>query len=607
MPKVPTYDALQVEPSPQPNVQFRAPDQPDVVGRQSAQMGEGLMRLGGAVGRIAADLEEQANKARIADAVNQIESFAMDAEIEGRKLKGKNALERPDGLPLPDEFGNKFSERVRQVNESLGNETQKRAFSQYANRIGLRLRGSLAGHMVEEQGRFADETDAQSINNAIKKGTLFWGDVGARREAMQGITDAINRAAERKGWDEETKQSKLRDAMSPMHAGIIDGLIKANRAGDARAYFEGVKDQMTPQSTSQLSGIVKEADDAQKADAGAETVWASGGPKGLNDPVNIFDMEKMAREMFKDAPDLAKRAIDGLRQRAQAWNAQQSENKASNVNAVFGLIDQKVPIAQVQKSDAWLALDEKSRREIMKSVDAEEYQREARAAARAARAAADAQRGLAELQRQDRMLLLTKPDAYLRYSDPAVLASISSRQQVEALRTEFGLEATQHLLSRWDSLQKADGKWKAQIDQDLFNKVADEMGFKPFATQKTQTQREDLGILKYRVERLIDIAQQAKKGVLTPAETEELIRGEISRKVTVDRWGPDEEVPIIALRERDMANVIIPAQERAKIKEALAQKYKEDPTNPRHAPTKENMVRLYVMNRSKAGAFFDVK
>jgi hypothetical protein len=87
------------------------------------------------------------------------------------------------------------------------------------------------------------------------------------------------------------------------------------------------------------------------------------------------------------------------------------------------------------------------------SLEAEAASRESRAAARENRAAAAESRAYTAERRKEGQLLLANGDQYLTDSDPARLAAMT-REQVVATRSKYGMEGAQHLLSRWDSLQK---------------------------------------------------------------------------------------------------------------------------------------------------------
>jgi hypothetical protein len=81
-----------------------------------------------------------------------------------------------------------------------------------------------------------------------------------------------------------------------------------------------------------------------------------------------------------------------------------------------------------------------------------------------------------------------------------------------------------------------------------------------------------------------------------------LVRAEMAKTVTVNGWLSDPSVPVIALTPRQAGNVIVPPADRRQILDALAQGRARNPSDPRFAPTPENIRRLYLQGRSPAGA-----
>ncbi len=602
MPKVPTYDTFQAGVSGLPNVQVRAPDMPDVAGQQTQQMGQALTRAGDAAGRIAQDMFNDANQVRITAAMNQAVKARTDLQVQALQLRGKDALERPGGKSLPDEFNEKLDEHIRGISQGLGNDEQRRIFGMQAGQLGAQFFGALSTHMVAQQDEYKTSTIKGTIETAQDQAALLWGDAAMRQQSRDAIAAAVGDLAKLKGWGDNDKmrEAALVDALSPMHQGVMSGLIKAGRAAEAKSYYESNSAEMTLQARSTMQSAIKDANDTQTAEGAADAVWGEIGPKTSNEAVRIFDMDAKMRERLKDNPDALKLGLAALHQRAQAFNTQQAETNAAGVNSVFKLIDSGTPMSQVMRSDAWLALPDIKRHEIRKSIEAQSLVRTQHAAARE-------QMKLAELQRTDALALRNNADAYLIYSDPAVLSQMS-RTQVQALRTTFGFDAVQTLVGRWDTLQKADGKLEAQIDTDTFNQVASDMGLKPFEQHKSDDDRKQLGALKYRIEKLIEVAQTSKKAALTRTEKEELVRGEMARTVTLHNWfSPNKDVPVIALKPAQVGDVMVPAADRAQIVEALKVMYQRQPSNPLYAPTDDNVRRLYLMNKSKAGGLIDGK
>lgn len=594
MPRVPTYDNFQALPSTKPLATVQAPSGPSgemLAAEQLQRAGQATQQAGAAASSIALDAQRENNELRVNDAMTQLVDADTKLRVEALSLKGRNALERPDGKSLPDEFADKLQERNRELEASLGNDAQRRAFNQAAMQQMVRFHGAITQHMVAEKQTFQNEADRDALSVAQNRGALLYGDEAVRQQSANAIVRIVDSIAKRMGMSPEGREAALAESLSPLHVGVMKGMIQAGQANAARDYFEQNSASMTLQARATMQGVVKQASDMQTGEAHADAIWASIGPVGANDAVKTFDMERELRGQLKDNPDAMKHGIDALRQRAQAFNAQQAETNAAGVNAVFRLLDGGVPLRTVMRSQEWLALPELKQHEIRKTLDNEAHQAEARALTAE-------QRAFTAEQRRDKQLLMGNADAFLRYSDPDVLSHMT-RTQVEATRTVFGFEGAQHLLTRFDALQKPGAIPAAKMDDDDFKHVAEQMGLDPFNPHKTPERERQLGELKFRVEQLINTAQESKKQALTRDEKMALMQGELARRVTVGRLF-SSDVPVIQLTPDQATSVQVPAGDRQQIVAALQAMAKSDPQNPDYAPTESNVRRLYLRGKSRA-------
>ncbi len=377
-----------------------------------------------------------------------------------------------------------------------------------------------------------------------------------------------------------------------LHANVIAGLVQTDPT-KAQEYFTANKGQIDGTRHDEIVKTINQTSAVNDGDKAAGQVWQAQGPKGYNDPVALDKMEAALRDLYPNDAPRRQAAIQALRERAAAHNAAQAETNAGNTNAVYALLDGGAPLSRVMRSPEWLALPAAEQHKIT-------LQRENEAAARESRAAAAESRAYTAEQRKERQLLLNNGDAYLRYSDPEVLARMT-RPQVEATRSVFGMEGAQHLLARYDSLQKPGAIAEARMDKQDFEHIAETMGLDPF-NAKTPEKKKALGELQFRVEQLIDIAQQSKKQALTREEKMALMQGELARQVTVNPgwFSFSKQVPVIQLSPDDARRVVVPDVEKAKISEALKAMYATDPKNPDYAPTEDNVRRLYLARQSRA-------
>ena len=588
MPTVPRYDTPQVAQTSLPQPGLKAPDMPDVAGRQGQMLGIAMQKIGGEVGRIADDLMQEANKDRVDDGMNQLVKARTDMLSEALKLRGRNAVYRPSGDSLPDEYTKKLKEVEDKIHESLGNDVQRQAFRHSAAQIKQHLYDSLSSHMVAQQREFRKERQLATISVAVDQGVLLYGDEAMRKQSLSTIANTIDEIAVDEGWDKTVKEAELAKAVSPLHAGIMKSMIQGGMASKAREYYDANSASMTLQARATMQGVLKEAGDSQIAEEKADAIWAELGPKGVNDAVPIFDMEQAMRERLKGNPDAMKKGIDSLRQRAQAINAQQTEMKAKNIAGVWGLIDSGVPMRDVHRSDAWLSLTDTERHALRKQLQRE--------------SAELASNELTIMQRNERLNFLRNGDKFLDAISPDYLINVS-REQVKALRGEIGIEATKLLLDKWETIRKPGKLIEARIDKEDFDVVADRLGLKPFARNLNEEQKRNLGTLKYRIEQLIDIRQRDLGRPMDRQEKMDFMSKEMAKTVTVNPgwYTANETVPVVQLTEKQIKNVVIPKEERAAIVEALKAMNARYPNDPRYFPNEENLRRTYIRGVSSAG------
>jgi hypothetical protein len=464
---------------------------------------------------------------------------------------------------------------------------------------------SVLGYSAQERDRFADESAVAVKSNEVQF-AISTGTEPALVAARTKIQETNAQIGARKGWTpEQLSQQNLKDT-SDMHVAYLLNLSKRDPAA-AQAYFTANRQEIVPSAQGQLSERLENISAVADGDNAANDIWATNmAGKGYNAPVDLAAMETQARERFKNDSTRAKAAIDGLRQRTTAFDRSQKEFNFGNKNTVFGLLDKGQTMNQVMRSDAWQALPETEQRAIRLELQREAAALESQAAARAQRAAANASRELTLLQTNERLAFMRNGDRYLSVSDPEKLARMS-RAEVQAMRTDFGMTATEHLLNKWDTLQKPGKIAEARIDKQDFEQVAQDLGLRPFDPKKSEQERAALGSLQFRVEQLIDVAQRNKGKPLTREEKMTLMRTEMSKTVTVNSnfLFPDPQVPVIQLTPDQAKQVVVPATDRTQIIEALKQKYAQEPTNPAYAPTDENVRRLYLLNRSRAAGLIN--
>ena len=576
MPRVPTYDGPQARTAPLGASPLPTPD----VTSSTRAAAQGLDAAAGALDRLA----ERQDQDAAWRAQAKINEDWMRFESEARKnLQGQNAAGYADKVK---EWWGKASQ---DYGSALTPSQQKLISKPLMSAMQTAMKGALDFENTELERSRLQALDG-ALSAEISRGAA--GGPSAAAVSAKTVEEMLQKYGASTGKPVEWVNQQVLQRTTTLHSSVISTLMQKDPKA-AEQYFEANKGQIDGTRHDEIGSKINAVSAAADGDALADKLWQAGVKPGA--PVELDKLEAAAREEFKNDPTRQKHAIQGLRERMQAFEKARAEREAAGINAVYKMLDGGVPMSRVQRMPEWQQLDGKSQDQIL-------YQQEQRAAARESRAAAAENRALAAEARRDKQLLLTNAEAYLRYSDPTVLAGMS-RQQVEATRATFGFEGAQHLLSRWDSLQKPGAIAEARMDQEDFNHIADQMGLKPYDSSKSEDSKRALGELKYRMEQLIDATQQAAKKPMTREEKNALMRGEMARTVTVNpTFWFSSEVPVIQLDKKQVKDVVVPQGDREQISQALKAMYERSGGAAIYAPTEDNVRRLYLMNKSRAAA-----
>lgn len=277
MPRVPLYDSLQASPTSLPSVRLNAPDMPDVAGRQAQEMGQGLMQAGGEVGRIALDMQNTANQLRVDDALNQAKETALrlayDKEEGFTNLKGINALERPDGKPLADEYGDKLNQQIQQLSGSLGNDAQRQAFARSSNDILTSFKGQAIQHESSEYKTYALSVSDGVQSTALRDIGLNWNNPDAINSAVDRIKAETFRQAQLLGKSAEWQEAAARKLTSNAHKTALLAALENNDVTYADSYLKKYSGQMDADDILAVRGhITKEMDARVGVTVAAEVI-----------------------------------------------------------------------------------------------------------------------------------------------------------------------------------------------------------------------------------------------------------------------------------------------------------------------------------------------
>jgi hypothetical protein len=259
-----------------PSARFDAPRAVNAAAEQSMRTGQALDAAADLAGKVEREAKALVDKPIFEDAVTRALSLAMELESGDAGFvhaKGRDALQRNSGMPLPAEYDKEYDARLQEIRDGLPNEAVKTAFAQQMPSMRRTLMSRANDHMVRQQDEY---------NISVQKGKL---EVGERLVVEQfddperwkmgrdGVADAVRTL--NPGMDEDGVKGEVRKAMTPLHRQVIQRMTEAGRVAAARDYFARpeVQDEMTDEAKTLVSGVLTVAtNDAEGQRAAREVI-----------------------------------------------------------------------------------------------------------------------------------------------------------------------------------------------------------------------------------------------------------------------------------------------------------------------------------------------
>lgn len=274
-----TYSNFTTGQTATPDVNVSAPGGPNaqqIVGAQAESAGRALQGAGDAASHIALAMQDQINQTRVNDAVNQAriaaQTLTYDTKFGYKTLLGNDALQRPNGQPLTAEYGDKLGTAMSDIAGTLGNDEQRRAFSQSSAALATQFQGDLEAHTLQQFGAYHDSVNDSTV--ALAKSSieqnwdnpdLIYGGKDANGNFVPGAIDAIKAAtmakAKQHGLEGAPADAAILDAVSSSHRGVIQAALENGNPAYAMSYMAAARKrgEMTGNDILAMQGHVTQA------------------------------------------------------------------------------------------------------------------------------------------------------------------------------------------------------------------------------------------------------------------------------------------------------------------------------------------------------------
>lgn len=292
MARVPMVEGPQVRTQALPGVRQSIATPQDAFG---AVQGERLQQIGDMGQRLALQYRDEADQSRIDDALNQLRERELDytyGEQDGyTRLKGVEALQRPSKKALSDEYTERYSTSIDEIERSLGNDRQRALFRQRANERMTQFRGNLMNYEAQENQSYQLSVAEGTINTATREIAAFYNDPAKINEGVASIRAAAFKDGRLRGLAAEQVEARANKLVSGAHLAAIDQALGTNNPLYAEQYLRTYKDQMDPGDLLKARAQVDEVASVYIGNAKAASVMGNFAradePSGMDRVLNI--------------------------------------------------------------------------------------------------------------------------------------------------------------------------------------------------------------------------------------------------------------------------------------------------------------------------------
>lgn len=272
MPRVPTYDDFQATPTTGPAERFVDnidPNKLSTGAKQLEDLGNAETQLGNTETGINVDKADLANQLRVEDAMNQARAHAQQLAYDPQEgyltLKGAQALQRPGGVALDDEYGQKLQLGISDINRKLGNPAQQRMFALRSGELTTTFKGDVERHMMDQFQDYRVSVAQGAKELSTQDAQANWNDPVKLHKAVNGIKQSIYEEGIATGISANEIQAKQNLAESGVYAKAIETGLSSNNPTYAMGLFNQYKGRMTGDDILRTQGMINPHMDNQMA------------------------------------------------------------------------------------------------------------------------------------------------------------------------------------------------------------------------------------------------------------------------------------------------------------------------------------------------------
>lgn len=329
--KIPTQDNFQVGVDQLPQSRFNAPSFTDA-GETASRLGHAISGASNQAADFIQKITEENNALLVDDALAKLKDKAIDLRVNPDSgymaLKGRNALERPEGKSLVDEYDGYFSDAQNAIFDTLKNDAQRNRYSQLAQGIRQTLRQETSSYMLREHQAFTVESASSQIDLGRRAFALAAND-DERASALARIGMNMERIKNVNGWDDATFEVKMRSVADKSIGQALDYMLDNADYDGANAMLNQYKDYADADTVLKSWSRINSARSDDLAQKVGAILANANGVVELDIPSTINQGGGLNFQVRPDMPDYTPKNIDDLKRLSKDPNVKSLLNLIS--------------------------------------------------------------------------------------------------------------------------------------------------------------------------------------------------------------------------------------------------------------------------------------
>lgn len=194
-----------------------------------------------------------------------------DRENGAMNKKGKDALGLPDSV-LPE-----FDKNIEQIVEGLANDEQRDLFKRLVLSRRSGINKQISRHIAREGQKYDSAVTDSYIANERNAALENFHDEERINIAINRQRAAILDHADRNGLPAEWKKLKLGEIQSKTHSGVISRIIDGGDDIKAKNYYEKYKDQIDGNDRVKLTKLLEAGSLRGESQRRSDSIWSGSG------------------------------------------------------------------------------------------------------------------------------------------------------------------------------------------------------------------------------------------------------------------------------------------------------------------------------------------